>query len=421
MRYICGIDIGSSKIAACLGCFKGTELLRVWWDSIEAVWASQGQLQDIPALTASLAQLLKNLKSKSGVKTRAVSLAITSQNIIAKHSQAVIALAERGNKSVTKAHIHNVIQQARILGSCMEDDILHAQPLSYSIDNENEVTEPLGLYGHQLKVDLYLICARVSYINALVEVVNRLGVRLNEITLSGLAVGQALFDTRAMQGINILCDIGKDLTQIAIFSDRGLVHYQTISYGGDNLTLSLSKELDLPYSLAQEVKISYGRVVQDNREIKDKEIIVKRGSGYITLSQNSVIQILTRACAGIAEAIRETIRPQLLAMSSSACAPKTTLYVSGRTACLEGFLELLEVAIGIPVKIAKVGNPLLAASLMRHSVFSGEPTLNYLACFGLLIDSARLSYKKTSLSRRDLRSLLCGIPEKVREIYQEYF
>ncbi|MGD9015174.1 MAG: cell division protein FtsA [Candidatus Omnitrophota bacterium] len=419
MRYICAIDIGSSKIAACLGCFKGRELTRVWWDCTTAVGIKCGQWHDVQGLLDSLSGLLKNLKAKSGVKIKSVYLGIATQNIIAKHSQAVIALAERGNKSVSKAHIQNVIQQARILGSCLEDEIIHTEPLSYTIDNEHEVADPLGLYGHQLKVDLYLICARVTYINTIIEVVNRLGLRLNEITLSGLAVSQALFNSKEMRGVDILCDIGKDITQILIFSDGGLVHYQIITCGGDNLTSNLAEGLELPYSLAEEVKVSYGRI-QHNPEVKDKEIIIKKASSYTTLSENLVMQILTQTSSEIAQAIGDAIKPHLLAISQSQ-ALKATLYVSGRTACLDGFLELLEVVVGIPVRIAKIGNPDLSVPLMHQRILSGESTLNYLACFGLLADSIKFSYKKSSSRVGNFRSLLFSIPEKAKEIYQEYF
>ena len=420
MRYVCGIDIGSSKIAACLGCFKGAELTSLWWDSIVTTGVSRGQLQDIPGLVACLSQLFKNLKAKSKVKIKSVSLGIASQNIITKHSQAVIALAERGNRSVTKAHIQNVVQQARILGSCLEDEILHAEPLNYTIDHESEVFDPLGLYGHQLKVNLYLICVRVAYINTIIEVINRLGLRLNEITLSGLAVSQALFNPNRMNGISILCDIGKDITQLLIFNGRGLIHYQVIVAGGDNLTAKLSEALSLPYSLAEEVKISYGRI-QNNREVQDKEIIVKKDTSYTTLSQNSVIQILTEAAGCIAEEIRDAVRPHHLAISSPLSPLKTTLYVSGRTACLDGFLELLEIVIGIPVKMAKIGNPSLSTPLMRQRILSGEPTLNYLTCFGLLAESVKLSGQKSTHPIRDFRNFLSNIPEKVKEVYLEYF
>jgi len=420
MRYRCSIDIGSSKIAACLGCFRGKQLKRIWWDSTDSVGIKRGQCQDIQGLVVSLSQLLNSLKAKSGIKIKSVYLGIVSQNIIAKHSQAVIALAERGNRSVSKTHIQHVIQQARILGSCLEDEILHAEPLSFIIDNESEVINPLGLYGHQLKVDLYLICARTSYIDKIMEVVNRVGLKINEISLSGLAVSQALFNTKKMKGINILCDIGKDITQILIFNDAGLVDYQIITSGGDDLTTSISGELDLPHSLAEEVKISYGRI-QNNREVKDREIIVKKGSSYTTLSQNSVIHILTQASERITASIRDVIRTQLLRLSSPPAPIKATLYVSGRTACLDGFLEQLEVAIGMPVRMAKIGNPSISDPLMRQGILDGESTLNYLACFGLIADSTKLSYKKSTPPIRDFRSLLSYIPEKAKEIYQEYF
>ena len=420
MKYVCGIDIGSSKVAACLGGFRGRELTNVWWDSISAVGVKRGQIQDVQGLTVTLSKLLKNLKAKSGVKIKSAYLGIASPNILAKQSQAVIALAERGNKSVTKTDIQKVSQQAQILGSRFEDEILHTEPLRYAVDNENEVTNPLGLYGHQLKVDLYLICAKATYINTIIEIIHRLGLRLNEITLSGLAVSQAVFDPKKVEGLNILCDIGNDITQILIFNDGKLIHYQIITSGGDDLTTNLSRELNLPYSLAEEVKVSYG-CIQNNYESPDKEIIIKKGNTYSTLSQNLVIQVLSQASGRIAETIRDTIRPHLLAISSSHIPIKATLYVSGRSACLEGFLELLEVVVGIPVKMAKIGNSNLSAPLMRHRLMSGKPILNYLACLGLIAEASNLSYKSSARPIRDFRSLLFNIPEKVKEIYQEYF
>ena len=421
MKYICGLDIGSSKIAACLGCFRRRELTQLWWDSTTALGVKQGQWQDVRGLTGQIAQLLKNLKAKSGVKINSVYLGIASPNIVAKHSQAVIALAERGNKSVTKTDIENVSQQAQILGSCVEDEILHTEPVSYTVDNENEVINPIGLYGHQLKVDLYLISAKAAYINTIIEVINHLGFKLNEVTLSGLAVSQAVFNSKNMKGLNILCDIGKDITQILIFNDSRLMHYQVITSGGDDLTTRLSKELKIPYSLAEEVKISYGSIQNNKDNIPDKEIIVKKGNAYSTLSKNLIIQILTQASCHISEAIRDVIRPYLLAVSSALISTRATLYVSGRTVCLDGFLEMLEVMIGIPVKIAKIGNSSLLVPLMRNRILSGEPILNYLSSLGLIAKAINLSHKKSAQPLRGLPSLLSYIPEKVKEIYQEYF
>jgi cell division protein FtsA len=420
MRYVCGLDIGSSKVAACLAGFRHRQLENLWWNSAPAVGVKRGQWQDISGLTVALSRVLKKLKQKSGVKIKSVHLGIAGENITARHSQAVIALAERGNRSVSQRDIQNVNQQAQILGSCLEDEILHSLPLRYAVDNENEVIDPLNLYGHQLKVDLYLICAKASYINTIIGAINRLGLRLNEITLSGLAVSQAVFNRARMKGLDILCDIGKDIIQILIFNQGRLMHYQIVTAGGDDLTTALSRELSLAYPLAEEVKIAYGRV-QNTPESPDKEIILKKGYAYSTLSQNSVIQILSRESRRLAEIIRNVIQPHLLAMSPPLAAVKPTLYVSGRNACLDGFLELLEVTVGIPVKMAKIGNSGLSVPLMRRGLLSGEPVLNYLACLGLLVKAGQLPHKKSTHPMRGLRSLLSSLPEKVREMYQEYF
>ncbi len=438
MKYICGIDIGSSKIAASLGAFRGSQLVNLWWDSLPAVGIKQGYLKDIQGLTGVLSELLKKIRTKSGIKIKSVYLGIAGPNIASKHSKAAIALAERGNKSVTEADIQRVSQQAQILGSCLEEEILHATPLSYRIDNEDEVVNPLGLYGHQLRVDMYLICAKTAYINTITEIVNRLGLKLNGITLSGLAASLAVFNPDKTKGLNVLCDIGKDVTQILIFDASELRHYQVLGVGGEDLTLRLSRELNIPHFLAEEVKISYGRIqynynYQDpghnsnaglkdttESEAPDKEIIIKKGKDYTTLSQNLIIQILSRASRCIAEAIRDVVKPHILAIASPIFPERVTLYVSGRTACLDGFLESLEVVIGLPVKLARITNSTLLVPLMRQRLLSGASVLNYLASFGLIADAIKL-YHSTPLPQWRFRNFLSYIPYKLKEIYQEYF
>ncbi len=431
MKYICGIDFGSSKIAACLGSFKGRQLQNIWWDSVPAVGISRGQLKDAEGLVAAISKLLNNLKAKSGIKVKSVYLGVASEDIIAKHSQAVIALAERGNKSVTKVDVQRVENQAQVLCSSLEEEILHCESLSYTLDNENEVINPLGLYGHKLEVNSYLICAKAAYVDTIVQIFNRLGLKLNNITLSGLALSRAIFNPHQKKGINILCDVGKDAVQIAIFNGAKLLNYQTLACGGEDLTADLSESLNLTRSLAEEVKVSYGRIQakvkphnshNDSTETKssDKEIMIKKDNDYITLSQNQVVRVISLASRRIAEAIRDAVKPNVLAISAPGLPEKAALYISGRTVRLDGFLELLEQVIGMPVKMAKVANLELLTPKMRQRLLSGDRALNYLACCGLLVEAVQVLDKKFT-PRSRFSNLLSYLPVRVKEIYQEYF
>ncbi|MBU0549723.1 MAG: cell division protein FtsA [Candidatus Omnitrophica bacterium] len=419
MKYICSLDIGSSKIAACIGFFKGKSLVKLWLDSIAAAGVKQGLIQDAQALTDCIARLLKKLKAKSGIKVKSVHVGIASHNITVKYSQAVIALAERGNKSVTKTDIARVNQQAQILGSCLEEEILHITPLSYVIDNENEVINPLGLYGHQLKVNLCLISTKVSYLNTITEIANRAGIKLNSLTLSGLAASQAAFSPGKIKGLNVLCDIGKDITQVLIFNDDRLTHCHILEFAGDDLTTALSGELNIPYSLAEEVKISYGSI-QNHSKPQNKEIIVKKGNDYLTLDQDLISDIISKRSLRLAEAIRDIIRPYVLTVSLPSYPHKPTLYATGRTVCLDGFLEALEVVTGIPVKMAKIGNAALLASKMHNRFVTGEPLLNHLASFGLVWEAINSPNNRVK-SGRHFRHSFSHFADRIKEIYQEYF
>ena len=115
------------------------------------------------------------------------------QNILTKHSHAIIPLAERGNKVITSTDIASANEQARILGSSLEEEIIHVIPSSYSIDSKNNVINPVGLYSHRLEADLFLICAKLSSLQSLSRAVSQAGYEIKNLSFSGLATSRAVF------------------------------------------------------------------------------------------------------------------------------------------------------------------------------------------------------------------------------------
>ena len=126
-------------------------------------------------LTNSIARLLKDLRGKAGLSVKYVYVSISGADITTRHSRAIIPLAERGNKVVTALDVEKVSEQARILGSNLEEEIIHSIPHSFSIDSKKEVFNPVGLYSHLLEVDLFLVCGRTSSLESLNRIVNQAG------------------------------------------------------------------------------------------------------------------------------------------------------------------------------------------------------------------------------------------------------
>jgi len=216
------------------------------------------------------------LRASSGITVHSLFTNISGKHITTRHSKAVIPLAARGNKIITASDIHKVNEQARILGSNMEEEIIHAIPFGYSVDSNTAIINPAGLYGHRLEVDMYLVCANLASVQTVTHVVNQAGFDVRGLFLSGLAVSNIVFPEDSRKGTHVLCDIGSDVTELLFFKDGYLKNIRVLATGGDALTNSLAETLAIPWDLAEDIKVSYGIVGDESRVSEDKEILIKK-------------------------------------------------------------------------------------------------------------------------------------------------
>ncbi len=203
-NYICALDISCGKISAAVAEIKKKHIANIFFETLSPnKGIKEGAIVDSMELTASIGHILKNLKAKSGINIKSICTDISGMDIAARHSRAIIPLAERGNKVITMSDIQQVNEQARILGSSLDEEIIHRIIHNYAIDSNNNILNPLGLYSHRLEVDLYLICAKLSFVQALNRAVNQAGYEIKDLFFSGLATSKAVFSQGVKEGLNL--------------------------------------------------------------------------------------------------------------------------------------------------------------------------------------------------------------------------
>ncbi|MDO8662062.1 MAG: cell division protein FtsA [Candidatus Omnitrophota bacterium] len=414
-NYICTVDIGSSKIAACVAQFKKKRLSNIYFESLPVKGMREGTVVDSIGLIGSLTKVLKNLKVKSGINIKFVSVNISGEDIVTKRSRAIIPLAERGNKVITLSDMQRANEQARVLGSSLEEEIIHMIPSNYSIDSKSNITNPLGLYSHRLEVELYLVCGKLSSVQSLARVINHAGFEIKDLFFSGLATSQAVFNQGIKEGLNLFCDIGSDTTEILIFQDGLLKDIQVLPFGGDDLTRDLSDELKINFDLAEDIKRSYGIIGGLNEIGDDKEILVKKSEFYKPIKQRLVAEIITSSAKSICAKIKEAVEK------------KASLYeinnfvVSGRTILIEGFIETLESTMVVPVKLGRITNLEIVSLIKENDELSGQKYLTYLTCLGMLCEALEAKPLGILPLHQPAKNLLFKAVNRVKEVYQEYF
>jgi cell division protein FtsA len=414
-NYICALDIGSSKIASCAARLKGKAVSGIFFNTFPVKGIRKGNVTDSIALVGAVEKALKNLKAKSGINIKYVHANISGQDITTKHSRAIIPLAERGNKVITIFDIERVNDEARILGSSLEEEIIHQFPYSYSIDSKSSILNPLGLYSHKLEVDLYLVCAKMSSVQSLSRVIHQAGYEIRSLSFSGLATALAVFDKELKQGLNLFCDIGSDTTEILIFQDGFLKDIQILPIGGDDLTTEISAALKVPFELAEDIKRSYG-IVKDTPDIgEDKEILVKKSTLYQPIKQRAVSEVTANKAKFLCQRIKEA------ALEGISAYAVDNFVVTGRTILLEGFIETLESVLSVPVRIGRISDTRILSLIQKETELSGQKFLTYLTSIGVLLGCLRGPSAATFTSSKTAQNPLLKAVGRFKEIYQEYF
>lgn len=414
-NYICALDIGSSKVAAVVSEIRRKRLVNIFFDSAPVKAVKKGVIVDSIDLVGAIERVLKKLKTKSGINIKFIYTDFSGDNLVTKHSRATIPLAERGNKVITVSDIQRVNEHARILGSNLEEEIIHAIPVNYAIDAKNNILNPVGLYSHRLEIDLYLVSCRVSYLQSLNRAINQAGFELKDMFFSGLATASAVFAEWFQAGTNILCDIGDDITEISVYNAGALRDIKVLLLGGYDLTAQIEQDLKIPFLLAEEVKISHAYAGDYNQISLDKEILIKKNNTYKPIKQKQIIEAVSAKtnfiCRRIKEAIKEFLPDGRI----------DNFIVTGRTVLLEGFLEALEDSLGLPVKLGRINNKDILYLANKESALSGQKYLAYLTALGIICQAFSDQYHRSRHTPKLARNLLARTVNKVKEVYQEYF
>lgn len=416
-NYVCALDISSSKVSAAVAQIQKRRIANIFFETqSQKKGIKKGMIVDSVDLTGCIGRTLKNLKKKSGINIKLVYANVSGLDIVTKHSRAIIPLAERGNKIITLSDIEEANDQARILGSSLEEEIIHRIPQNYAIDSNSNILNPLGLYSHRLEVDLYLVCAKLSFVQGLSRAVNQAGYEVKDLFLSGLATSQAIFNKQLRGGVTVFCDIGSDITELLLFKDGVLKHVEIITVGGDDLTMQLEEKLKVSFDLAEDVKISWGSVGDCSQINSNKEILLKQNNAYKPISQKLVSEILTPKAKLTCQAIKEKVE-KIVSFDEI-----DNFVATGRTVLLEGFLEMLENSLGIPVKLGRITNPDIIPWVNKDNTISGQRYLTYVTSLGIICQALyKPQPQSVSTYQHPSRNPVLRTINKVKEIYQEYF
>jgi cell division protein FtsA len=374
-RYLAGLDVGTSKIAAIIAeAMDDGELEIIGIGVAESKGIKRGVVVNLEAAVESIKKAIEEAELMAGVEVDSVHLAVSGPHIKGFNSRGVIAVAGK-NREITRDDVRRAIDAAKAVALPNGREILHVLPQDFVVDEQDGIGAPVGMTGARLEVNVHIVTGSASSTQNIVACVNRAGMDVIEMVIEQLAAAEAvLTDDEKDLGV-ALVDIGGGTTDLAIFERGSLWHTAVIPVGGDHFTNDIAVGLRTPIPDAEKVKRKCGcalsAMVDEDETI---EVASVGGRRPRIMARRILSEILQPRAEEIFHLVWDEIRRAGYEKSLN-----SGIVLTGGGAILEGMPEIGEQIFDLPIRR---GAPTGAGGLADHVNSSTFATSVGLALYG---------------------------------------
>ena len=351
-----GLDIGSTNIrlVAAQRKEKDQDLQIIGAVESPSQGITKGVVNSIEDATSSLSRCLEKAERLIGLPITSAWVGISGFHIKAEKSRGVVAVA-RSDGEVTEDDVARTIEAARALSVPPNYEILHVIPTRYSVDNQTDIKDPVGMIGVRLEAETIIIQGLAAQVKNFTKAVYRTELNIEDIVLSSLAGAAAVLTDKQKDLGVMLVNIGASTTSLAVFEEGELLHTAVLPIGSEHITADIAIGLRCPITLAERIKIEYGSALSKDVAKKDEVDIAELVAAEELGSEEEAV-ISRKYVAEIIEArveeIMEKIDNELKKIEHSGMLPAGAVFIGGG-AKLPGIVEVAKRSLRLP---ASVGN-----------------------------------------------------------------
>lgn len=360
-NIVAGLDIGSTAIRLVIGqkqiTDRGEDLQIIGAITVPAEGINKGVITSIDAATAAISDCLEKAERLIGLPISKVFVGVNMPNIRCEKSKGVVAIG-KANGEITDDDVERAIEAARALSVPPNYEIIHVIPIRYTVDNQGDIKDPIGMTGVRLEVEIIIIEALSSQISNLTKAIFRTGLEIEDMVLAPLAGAYAALTQKQKDLGALLVDIGSTTTSIAVFEEGEVLHAAVIPIGSEHITADIAIGLRCPINLAERIKKEFGSAVPGRFE-KREQVDIRPLAHDEGVSEDEVSEVSRHYLAEIIEArveeIFEKVDEELRKIDRSGMLPAGVFLVGGG-ACLDGILEVAKEKLRLPAVIGQNKN-----------------------------------------------------------------
>ena len=176
-NIIAGLDIGSTEIRLVVGQHKNTgdgqALQIIGAVKVPSEGINKGAVKSIEDVTSSISACLEKAERLVGAPIDSAWVSINSPYIKCEKSRGVVAVS-KGDGEISPEDVGRALEAAQALSVPPNYEILHVIPVKFTVDNQADIKDPVGMTGVRLEVETLIIQGLTSQIKNLTKAIFRI-------------------------------------------------------------------------------------------------------------------------------------------------------------------------------------------------------------------------------------------------------
>jgi cell division protein FtsA len=347
-HIIVGLDIGTSSIKTIVGQKRKEEErpLIIGLGITNSSGLRKGAVVDIEETIKAINFSIEKAEQSAGIPIENVYVSIGGDHILSQSNSGVVAVS-RADGEISQEDVSRAVGAAQALSLPANREIIHIIPTNFTVDNQGQIKDPIGMTGVRLEVNALIIHGLTPFIKNLSKCITETGLDINDLVISSLSASEAVLSSRQKELGVVVIDIGAGTTGISVFEEGNIIHCAVIPMGANHITNDIAIGLRTSINVAEQVKKDFGSAVADQVNKKDK----------IDLSQIEDTEegiVPRRYLAEIVEArlseIFSLVDDELKKINRSRLLPAGAV-LTGGGAKMSNIIDLAKEELGLPCEI----------------------------------------------------------------------
>ncbi|MBN1858924.1 cell division protein FtsA [Candidatus Bipolaricaulota bacterium] len=262
-RVVVGLDVGTTKVVALVGNIVDDMIEIIGMGKAESHGLEKGVVVDIGRTMASIRKAVEEAENMADVKISSVYVGIAGKHISSINNSGTVSI-NRPDRIITEDDVRRVVETAQAIQLPSESEMIHVIPRQYIVDGQDGITDPVGMTGTRLEVDVHIVTGAITAVHNLVRCVEALGIGIEQIVLEPIASSLAVLSSAEKELGVILMDSGGGTTDISVFRGGDIWFSKVIPIAGEHITNDITVGLQTPIEEAELIKKQWGTAMVDS-------------------------------------------------------------------------------------------------------------------------------------------------------------